>query len=255
MLSTSQTPPSKSNTFDTPYIREHANQDTWQALHLLSQLPDPHIDLNSLPSRGVAAVLVLLHLVPRTGDLAVTLTTRSQHLRSHPGDTALPGGRVDLTDESVVSAALREANEEIGLPIDDMSQYSYLGTMEPFLSRNLLVVYPILYLYLLSSEQLLSNLKANEDEVSAIFHIPLKSLLEATVESPESTCTILDRSLIYSHRDLKWIHAYNISDPGFGSFKAPGQQDWKTLVDWALAGQGGGEGDEHSIIRKSKSTA
>jgi hypothetical protein len=182
---------------------------------------------------------------------------------------------------------LREANEEIGLPIDDMSQYSYLGTMEPFLSRNLLVVYPVLYLYLHSSEHLLSNLKANEDEVSAIFHIPLKSLLEATVESPESTCTILDRSLIYSHRDLKWIHgtiyrwnsfrssilpspltgltadilisivvlAYNISDPGFGSFKAPGQQDWKTLVDWALAGQGGGEGDEHSIIRKSKSTA
>lgn len=40
----------------------------------------------SLPKRGVAAVLVLLHLVPETSALTVTLTTRSQRLRSHPGE-------------------------------------------------------------------------------------------------------------------------------------------------------------------------
>ncbi|KAA1113647.1 hypothetical protein PGTUg99_014698 [Puccinia graminis f. sp. tritici] len=94
-----------SKPFDSPYVREHASSETLQALDRLSQLPEPVIDLKSFPPRSVAAVLILLHLVPGTGDLAVTLTTRSQRLSSHPGDTALPGGRVDLTDETVVATA------------------------------------------------------------------------------------------------------------------------------------------------------
>lgn len=233
-----------------------------------------------MPSRGVAAVLVLLHIVPETGELAVTLTTRSRRLKSHPGDTALPGGRVDVTDESVVSAALREANEEIGLPIEDISRYGYVGTLEPFLSRNLLVVYPVVYIYLHPASDLLDNLQANPDEVSDIFHLPLKKVLDAKVSEHSSIQT--NDSLFYSSRDLKWINgtpyrwhsfnhpsfpsplagltadiiiavavvAYGVSNPEFGFIKAPNQEGWDRLIEWALDGQGGGKEDEHSLIYK-----
>jgi hypothetical protein len=161
-----------------------------------------------------------------------------------------------------------------------MSHYGYLGTLDPFLSRNLLVVYPVLYFYLESAEEFLINLQANEDEVSEIFHLPLKDILKASFQGYNNSGS----KLLYSSRDLKWIHgttyrwhsfsslslpspltgltadiivslvtiAYRTPNPGFGPVKAPGQEDWKTLIDWALAGEAGKEGDQHSIIRKTK---
>jgi hypothetical protein len=58
-----------------------------------------------LLSRHVlAAVLVLLY---ERGGLRVLLTTRSKELRSHPGQTALPGGKVDQGDAGVVDTAVR----------------------------------------------------------------------------------------------------------------------------------------------------
>lgn len=58
------------------------------------------------PSSKLAAVLVLLY--ERAGDLRVLLTTRSKTLRSHPGQTALPGGKVDDTDDDVLSTAVSD---------------------------------------------------------------------------------------------------------------------------------------------------
>jgi 8-oxo-dGTP pyrophosphatase MutT (NUDIX family) len=46
----------------------------------------------------------------------VLLTKRASTLLHHPGQIAFPGGKVDEADESITSAALREAHEEIGLP-------------------------------------------------------------------------------------------------------------------------------------------
>lgn len=59
------------------------------------------------PSSKLAAVLVLLY--ERAGDLRVLLTTRSKTLRSHPGQTALPGGKVDDTDDDVLSTAVSDS--------------------------------------------------------------------------------------------------------------------------------------------------
>lgn len=60
------------------------------------------------PSSKLAAVLVLLY--ERAGDLRVLLTTRSKTLRSHPGQTALPGGKVDDTDDDVLSTAVSDSS-------------------------------------------------------------------------------------------------------------------------------------------------
>lgn len=57
--------------------------------------------------KKLAGVLVLLHVNP-IGELSLTLTTRSLTLRSHPGDTALPGGRFEIgVDNSVEDTAVR----------------------------------------------------------------------------------------------------------------------------------------------------
>ena len=53
-----------------------------------------------------AAVLVLLYEQPE-GTLRVLLTTRAKTLRTHPGQTALPGGRMDDSDASIVETAVR----------------------------------------------------------------------------------------------------------------------------------------------------
>ena len=52
----------------------------------------------------LAAVLVVLY--ERAGELRVLLTTRSKALRSHPGQTALPGGKVDEADGDFVQTAV-----------------------------------------------------------------------------------------------------------------------------------------------------
>lgn len=60
-----------------------------------------------------AAVLVAITDRPQPG---LILTQRSIHLRKHPGQVAFPGGRVDPEDADEIAGALREAQEELGLP-------------------------------------------------------------------------------------------------------------------------------------------
>lgn len=58
---------------------------------------------------------VLVGLVPRDSGVQVLLTQRTDRLRHHAGQVSFPGGRIDRDDEGPVAAALREAEEEIGL--------------------------------------------------------------------------------------------------------------------------------------------
>ena len=60
------------------------------------------------PSNKFAAVLVLLY--EKAGEFLVLLTTRSKSLRAHPGQVALPGGKVDSTDANVVETAVSTSN-------------------------------------------------------------------------------------------------------------------------------------------------
>jgi 8-oxo-dGTP pyrophosphatase MutT (NUDIX family) len=69
---------------------------------------------------------VLAPIIQRDGQLMVLLTKRSSALKHHPGQSAFPGGKQDEGDADVIAAALREADEEIGLP---RGSVDVLGTL------------------------------------------------------------------------------------------------------------------------------
>lgn len=73
-----------------------------------------------------AAVLVAFQDVGRGPE--IVLTKRSPRLQNHPGQIAFPGGKRDANDADLAATALREAQEEIGLPPDTVT---LLGTLAP----------------------------------------------------------------------------------------------------------------------------
>src|SRR5690348_3908168 len=78
------------------------------------------------PGRPPVAAAVLIALVKRIEGLSILYTERSPDLRSHSGQIAFPGGKVDPTDRDAADAALREAWEEVQL---DRSEARVLGFM------------------------------------------------------------------------------------------------------------------------------
>lgn len=99
-----------------------------------------HPDDFSHPSRppDSRASAVLAVLVDGVEGAEVLLTRRSVHLSSHRGEMSFPGGRVD-PGEDYVAAAVREADEEVGLP---GSRLTVVGTLEPistWVSRSWIV--------------------------------------------------------------------------------------------------------------------
>jgi 8-oxo-dGTP pyrophosphatase MutT (NUDIX family) len=78
--------------------------------------------------RGVpAAVLLALSPVDGKDDLGLVLVRRPDSMRTHAGQVALPGGAVDPGDPDGIAAALREADEEVGL---DPASVRVLGSLD-----------------------------------------------------------------------------------------------------------------------------
>ncbi|WP_253282795.1 CoA pyrophosphatase [Ruegeria sp. HKCCD7318] len=80
---------------------------------------------------GVLVAISLAYETPR-----VLLTKRSSALKHHPGQIAFPGGKQDESDADVTAAALREAQEEIGLPVDQPEVLGFLPAHETVTSFN-----------------------------------------------------------------------------------------------------------------------
>ena len=108
----------------------------------------------------------------RRDEVRVLLCTRSDSLSSHAGEVCLPGGKND-PGESDVDAALREADEEIGLR-SAAHDVDVVATLPPFLSKGRVSVRPVVAA--VSSEKFVPVL--NEDEVAETFTVPLESFLD-----------------------------------------------------------------------------
>lgn len=120
--------------------------------------------------RGLTSVpaAVLVGITDRP-DPGVILTVRREHMRTHAGQVAFPGGRVD-PGEDTIDAALREAWEELGL---DPVAAEIVGTIDPYRTVTGYVVTPVLAV--VRPDQPLSP---HEHEVADWFEAPLAFVLD-----------------------------------------------------------------------------
>lgn len=116
-----------------------------------------------------AGVLVPVWLRPGRAP-AVILTKRSSRLKHHPGQIAFPGGKQDPGDPSVTDAALREAEEEIGLP---RALPQVLGTLPAHETVTSFQVTPVLALVTGDFP-----IRPEPGEVEEVFAVPLAHLAE-----------------------------------------------------------------------------
>lgn len=116
-----------------------------------------------------SAVLIAITDRPQPG---LILTQRSENLRKHPGQVAFPGGRVDADDASVIAAALREAEEEIGLSAE---QVDIIGVTDPFRTHTGFLIMPVVAVIPPDID-----FHAAPEEVAAIFEVPLDYALDPT---------------------------------------------------------------------------
>ena len=125
-------------------------------------------DLPELRARADVPAAVLVALTDRTAP-GVILTVRREHLRTHAGQVAVPGGRVDR-DETPLAAALREAHEEILL---DPTKVDVVGEIEPYRTVTGYVVTPVIGVIAPDLP-----LEPHEHEVADWFEAPLRFLLD-----------------------------------------------------------------------------
>ena len=119
-----------------------------------------------------AAVLVPFVLGPAPG---VLLTKRTAHLTSHAGQVSFPGGRIDAADASPEAAALREAQEEIGL---DPARVDVLGRLGDYVTGTGYRITPVLGVLPVGVGLDGLDLVLSPDEVEAVFLLPLAVLLD-----------------------------------------------------------------------------
>jgi 8-oxo-dGTP pyrophosphatase MutT (NUDIX family) len=113
---------------------------------------------------------VLFPIVERDNGHTVLLTQRTAHLRDHAGQVSFPGGRVEAEDPSPVHTALRETEEEIGLPRE---QVEVLGFLPEYRTGTGFRVTPVVALV-----RPPFSLVLDPFEVAEAFEVPLSFLLD-----------------------------------------------------------------------------
>ncbi len=145
---------------------------TPQALRRRFELPPVWLpEIRAEPSfldRPPQQAAVLIPIVLRDTPM-VLLTQRTEHLSTHSGQIAFPGGKCDASDADATAAALRETFEEVGL---EPCFVDVLGQLPTYITGSAYIVTPVVALVRPDFV-----LRPNSHEVSEVFEVPLHFLM------------------------------------------------------------------------------
>lgn len=142
------------------------------------QRGDHDLNPGMQPGDDLTPAAVLVPLVDRPDGLTVLLTQRTAHLNDHAGQISFPGGRVEPEDPSHLAAALRETEEEVGLPAD---RIEIIGTLDHYIVRSGYRVTPVVGFVNPPFE-----VRADPFEVAEVFEVPLSFVLDTDNHVMES---------------------------------------------------------------------
>jgi 8-oxo-dGTP pyrophosphatase MutT (NUDIX family) len=120
--------------------------------------------------RPIRPAAVLVPVIEHNGEPTVLLTQRAQHLPDHPGQVSFPGGKIDKTDVDPKHAAMREADEEIGL---DAAHIEPLGYLDVYMTTLGYRIVPVI-----ARVRPGFALTLNTSEVDNTFEVPLAYLMD-----------------------------------------------------------------------------
>lgn len=139
-----------------------------------SLLPEPlaghFVQEDGVDDQPLTPAAVLFPIVLREAGHTVLLTQRTAHLRDHAGQISFPGGRVEVEDLSPIHTALRETEEEIGLPRE---RVEIVGFLPEYRTGTGFRVTPVVALV-----RPPFDLQPDPFEVAEIFEVPLSFLLD-----------------------------------------------------------------------------
>ncbi len=122
------------------------------------------------PGRPLTAAAVLVPVVVRDQGLSLLFTRRTEHLIDHAGQISFPGGRIDPADDDAWAAALRETEEEVGLP---RTHVRPIGRLDTYVTRTGFEVTPLVGLL-----RPPFPLAPDSFEVAEVFEAPLGFFLD-----------------------------------------------------------------------------
>jgi 8-oxo-dGTP pyrophosphatase MutT (NUDIX family) len=122
------------------------------------------------PATALTPAAVLVPLVMRPDELTVLLTQRTAHLAAHAGQISFPGGSVEPSDADSIAAALRETEEEVGLPRDHIE---VIGRLDTYLTSTGFEITPVVALV-----RAPYPMKPDPFEVDEVFEVPLAFIVD-----------------------------------------------------------------------------
>lgn len=163
--------------------------------------PESTGDKFRFDDRPIVPAAVLVPIVMHGGAPSLLLTMRSTHLNDHAGQVAFPGGRRDALDPTFEATALREAYEEIGLPLQAVE---ILGQLPVYQTGTGYAITPVVALV-----QANSNLVLQASEVDEAFEVPLHFLMNPA-NHQQRCIQVADQerlfySMPYSHQNKEYF--------------------------------------------------
>jgi 8-oxo-dGTP pyrophosphatase MutT (NUDIX family) len=148
-----------------PGLEAHRQMASASRLKLLQQ-----------PNERTRRSAVLILFYPYQGDIHLPLILRPAYEGVHGGQVAFPGGRMERTDESLVRTALREAQEEIGIRVSDVTVLGQLT--ELFIPPSNFMVLPVV-----GCMSRKPDFYPDPHEVEAVFEVTLSELTDERIRT------------------------------------------------------------------------